>query len=118
MGASVKVYDPEAMKNAKQELGDDSITYCSNKYAVMKGADALCILTEWAEFANLDLKKVKKLLKKKVIFDGRNLLDRDEFQKEGFDYFAIGKVTNGLIKQQKEGGRPSYAILSNGEPKK
>jgi len=114
LGAKIKVFDPEAMVNAKKELGDNNITYCLDKYETMENADALCLLTEWDEFRKLDLTKVKQLLKAPVIFDGRNLLNKVKVEKAGFIYFAIGKVTNGLIEQDE---RPVYAILRNG-PKK
>lgn len=114
LGAKVRVYDPEAMVNAKQELGDNNVTYCLDKYETMEGADALCLLTEWDSFRKLELAKVKELLKAPVIFDGRNLLDRKKVEKAGFTYFAIGKVTNGLIEQDE---RPVYAILRNGPNK-
>jgi len=114
LGANIKVFDPEAMTNAKKELGENNITYCQDKYETMEKADALCLLTEWDEFRKLDLKKVKQLLKAPVIFDGRNLLNKEKVEKSGFTYFAIGKVTNGLIEQDE---RPVYAILRNG-PKK
>ena len=112
LGASVRVYDPEAMENAKKELGDNNVTYCKDKYEAMDGSDALCILTEWGVFKDLDLDKVEDLLKAPVIFDGRNLLDKKEIEGAGFTYFAIGKVTNGL---EEQGERPTYAILQDGE---
>ena len=114
LGAKIRAFDPEAMVNAKKELGDNNITYCLDKYETMENADALCLLTEWDEFRKLDLTKVKQLLKAPVIFDGRNLLDKVKVEKAGFTYFAVGKVTNGLIEQDE---RPVYAILRNG-PKK
>lgn len=114
-GANVKSYDPQAMQNAKLELGTDNITYEKSAYDAIKGSDALCILTEWEEYKNLDLVKVKKLLKHPVIFDGRNLLDKDGIEKAGFTYFAIGRQTNGVKEQQKANGSPIYAILKNGK---
>ncbi len=114
LGAKIRVYDPEAMVNSKKELGESNIKYCLDAYEAMEQADALCLLTEWDQFRKLDLTKVKQLLKSPVIFDGRNLMDRDKVEKAGFTYFAVGKVTNGLIEQDE---RPVYAILRNG-PKK
>ncbi len=98
LGATLKVYDPQAMYNAKQVLGSVSIEYCLDKYEAMQGADALFILTEWKEFGLLELEKVKSLLKSPVIFDGRNLLDREKVEGMGFTYFAVGKRTNGIVK--------------------
>ena len=111
-GAQVNVFDPEAMDNARAELGEDNITYAKDMYEAIDGADALVILTEWGEFRELDLKKVKGMLKSPVIFDGRNLLDQAEVEEAGFTYYAIGKPTNGLGESDY---RPNYAILrSNG----
>lgn len=112
LGAHVKVFDPQAVDRAKGDLGENNITYCKDAYEAMKDAEALCLLTEWEEFKDLDLKKTKDLLKNPVIFDGRNLLDKEKVQDSGFTYYAIGKVTNGLIEGE---GRPTYAILQNGE---
>ncbi len=94
-GARLKVFDPEAMENAQKVLGDEMIEYSEDIYETLKGADALCLLTEWKQFSQLDLDRVKKALNGKVIFDGRNLLDKEQVQKAGFTYYAIGKRTNG-----------------------
>lgn len=92
-GAKLRVYDPVAMGNARKEVGGVQIYYAKDEYDAMKGADALCLLTEWDEFRALDLKKVKKALKGRYIFDGRNLLNKDEAEKAGFIYHCIGKRT-------------------------
>lgn len=114
LGAQVKVYDPQAMYNAKKSLGSTSIEYCLDKYEVMNDADALLILTEWKEFANIDLDKVKSMLKTPVIFDGRNLLDRDKVESSGFTYFAVGKRTKGVeLLDERPAGVPGV-ILKNG----
>jgi UDPglucose 6-dehydrogenase len=102
LGAIVKVYDPEAMENAKRVLGEVNITYCLDEYEAVKGSDALFILTEWKQFKDLDLMKLKELLAAPVIFDGRNLLDKDKVKENGFSYFAVGKVTNGLEELNKK----------------
>lgn len=112
LGAHVRVYDPQAMDNAKKDLGENNITYCENEYEAMEGAEALCLLTEWGQFKDLDLAKVEEKLKAPVIFDGRNLLDKKKVEDAGFTYYAVGKVTNGLMEDQ---DRPSYAILRNDE---
>jgi UDPglucose 6-dehydrogenase len=98
LGAALKVYDPEAMYNAKQSLGSVGIEYCLDKYETMQGSDALFILTEWKEFATIEMDRVKNLLVSPVIFDGRNLLDRKKVEQAGFTYFAVGKRTNGMVK--------------------
>ena len=89
-GCSVYVYDPVAMKEAQRRLGD-SIHYGENLYEVMQDADAILLITEWTEFRILDLNKVKSLMKKAVIFDGRNIYDGEEIKKNDIDYFCIGK---------------------------
>lgn len=111
-GATLFVYDPQAMYNSKQVLGDVNIKYCLDKYETMEQADALFILTEWKEFASIDLEKVKSLLKDNVIFDGRNLLDWHKVESLGFTYFAVGKRTNGVEKIQSK-KLNSTVILSN-----
>lgn len=94
-GAKLKVFDPQAMNNAKKELGEQGIEYCKDMYSAMSKSHAVVILTEWPEFSEIDLTKAKKLLIRNVIFDGRNMLDKYEVEKEGFTYFAIGMRTNG-----------------------
>jgi len=115
LGANIKAYDPEAMYNAKKSLGETSIKYCLDKYEVMEGAEALLILTEWKEFANIELEKVASLLKNKVIFDGRNLLDRKKVESSGFTYFAVGKRTAGLEMLDKRPSGTPGVILKNGD---
>ncbi len=91
MGANIRVYDPKAMETGKRDLGDSNIVYCDDAYDVISGSDALCILTEWKEFAGLDLEKVKKLSKGINLFDGRNMIKSAEAKKHGFRYHGIGK---------------------------
>lgn len=94
-GATVKVFDPEAMDNVKKIYGD-KITYCENAYEPTKDADALLIATEWSVFRNPDFETLAKNLKEKVIFDGRNLFENDKLKELGFHYESIGRerVTN------------------------
>lgn len=91
-GAVVHAYDPEAMKNVKQLLGD-KIQYCERHYDALKDADALVIATEWSEFRTPDFNKISTLLKNKVIFDGRNLFDLSKMQELGFYYESVGRKT-------------------------
>jgi len=114
LGAAIKAFDPQAMFNAKGVLGTTNIEYCLDKYEVMDNADALVILTEWKEFANIDLERVKAMLKNPVIFDGRNLLDRKKIESFGFIYFAVGKRTNGVELLDKQPSGVSGVILKNG----
>jgi UDPglucose 6-dehydrogenase len=88
-GAIIKAYDPAAMEKARIVL--KNINYQKSAYDVAKGADCLVIITEWNEFKELDLAKIKKLLKHPIIIDGRNLFEPDKMKKLGFDYRCIGR---------------------------
>ena len=89
-GTSISVFDPEAMVNVKKKF-KNKIEYFQNMYEVVKNADALIICTEWSIFRTPDFNKIKELLKQPVIFDGRNLYDVEDMQKEGFYYSSIGR---------------------------
>ena len=89
-GATVCAYDPEAMENVKNTLGD-KISYAENEYAALSDADALLICTEWGVFRNPDFDEIGKALKDKVIFDGRNLFDLADMNERGFCYYSIGR---------------------------
>lgn len=88
-GANIKAYDPAANNEAKHFLKE--IKLCRNAYDAAKDSDCLVILTEWDEFKNLDLKKIKKLLKVPVVIDGRNIFDPEKMKKMGFVYKGIGR---------------------------
>lgn len=92
-GAIVKAYDPIAINEAKHHFGD-TISYCEDQYETLIDAECLAILTEWPEFKFPNLKIVQKLLTNPVIFDGRNIYDKDEMKANGFDYFCIGINTS------------------------
>lgn len=89
-GAKIQVFDPEAMKNAKDIFGNN-ITYCTNSYKPLENADALILLTEWNEFKYPDFVKIKKLLKTPIIIDGRNQYNPEQLKKYGIDYICIGR---------------------------
>ena len=88
-GARVQAYDPEAMPRAKAIF--KNVAFKEKAYDVAKNADALAILTEWDEFSQLDYKRVKKLMRHPVIFDGRNILNPSKIKKMGFQYHAMGR---------------------------
>ncbi|SIR32269.1 UDP-glucose dehydrogenase family protein [Pontibacter lucknowensis] len=88
-GARVKAYDPVAMKEAKHSLGD-RIEYGKDEYETLIDADALLLVTEWPEFRSPNFAVVSKLMKEKVVFDGRNIYDCKEMEEKGFTYFGIG----------------------------
>ncbi|MCF8460130.1 MAG: UDP-glucose/GDP-mannose dehydrogenase family protein [Flavobacteriales bacterium] len=91
-GATITAYDPEAMENVKELLGD-KISYADDQYKALTGADALIIATEWSVFRSPEFDKLKTGLKEKVIFDGRNLYDLDQMKDLGFYYNSIGRKT-------------------------
>ena len=88
-GVSVKAFDPQAMVVAKRLL--PGIECCQGPYEAASGCDALLILTEWDEFKNLDLSKIKQLLKQPVIIDGRNMFNPKIMKEHGFIYAGIGR---------------------------
>jgi len=92
-GASVAAHDPVAQDNVRQEFGDQ-IEYFDHHYEALIGADALCILTEWAEFRNPDFEYMKYRMKAPNIFDGRNIYDPARLKKQGFVYSGIGLGQN------------------------
>ncbi|MGY5354894.1 UDP-glucose dehydrogenase family protein [Wenyingzhuangia sp. IMCC45467] len=93
-GAKVKAYDPKAIHEAKEFYlkGVERIEYVSSKYQALDGADAMILLTEWKEFRSPDFMEIKSLLKSPVVFDGRNQYGVFEIEKEGFEYYQIGKA--------------------------
>ncbi len=90
MGAKVKAYDPVAIEEAKRILGD-KIEYGNDPYEVLIDAEALVVITEWPEFRIPNYKVLEKLLKNKIIFDGRNIYDPEEIVENGFTYYSIGR---------------------------
>jgi UDPglucose 6-dehydrogenase len=90
LGATICAFDPEAMKNVQQSIGN-KVSYAANQYDALKKADALIIATEWAEFRTPDFDKISTLLNQPVIFDGRNLFENDKMQQIGFHYESVGR---------------------------
>lgn len=91
-GASVKAYDPKAVKEAKEVYlnGNEKVSYCDSKYEAVKDSDALILVTEWKEFRSPDFYEIRKLLRTPVIFDGRNQYEAKTVRKYGLDYYQIG----------------------------
>jgi UDPglucose 6-dehydrogenase len=89
-GASVVAYDPVAMQEAQRILGD-KIEYAKDEYEACIDADAVVLVTEWSEFRSPNFRVLQKLLKNKLIFDGRNIYDPSEMAELGFSYYAIGR---------------------------
>jgi UDPglucose 6-dehydrogenase len=89
-GATVKVFDPEAMENISA-IYEDRLLYAEDQYEALIGADLLAIVTEWSVFRTPSFKVMKELLKNPVIFDGGNLYDLGKMEKEGFEFYSIGR---------------------------
>jgi UDPglucose 6-dehydrogenase len=95
-GAKVKAYDPVSMKTAGRELPPEwfetgGLELVDNQYDVLKGVEALLLVTEWKSFRYPDFERMKKLMKSPVILDGRNLYDPDHMRQSGFEYEGIGR---------------------------
>jgi len=89
-GADITAYDPVAMDEARRRLGN-SISYAEDSYGAVIDADALVLVTEWNEFRNPNWTVIRKIMKNRVVFDGRNIYEREILEQSGFDYFGIGR---------------------------
>jgi UDPglucose 6-dehydrogenase len=92
-GGIVRGYDPVAMENVEKELPD--IQLVENPYDVAEGANILLVMTEWNEFKQLDMKRVKDLMKEPIIVDGRNIYKPEAMRELGFVYRGVGRGFNG-----------------------
>jgi UDPglucose 6-dehydrogenase len=88
-GATIKAYDPVAVESTREILGN-SISYSKDNYAILKGADALAVITEWNEFRRPNFEKMLKLMRSPIIFDGRNIYSPSKIREMGFEYYGIG----------------------------
>jgi UDPglucose 6-dehydrogenase len=88
-GAKIKIYDPRSMEKARGLL--KGVKFCQDPYEVCKDSDCLLVITEWPEFKELDFTRVKKLLKRPLIIDGRNIYEPARLKKSGFTYISIGR---------------------------
>jgi UDPglucose 6-dehydrogenase len=107
-GCKLTAYDPAAMERAREVL-NSSVSFANSPYEAAQGADALLILTEWEEFANLDLERLRKELRYPIVIDGRNLYDPEIMAAQGFTYYSIGRaaclpdgVPTGVLKNGKK----------------
>jgi UDPglucose 6-dehydrogenase len=91
-GATVAVHDPEALAEAKRHFGD-RVSYHRVNYDALREADALLIVTEWSEFRRPDWARMRQLMRRPVIFDGRNVYEPETMREQGFAYFPIGRAT-------------------------
>ncbi len=90
-GVQVVGYDPVAMKEAKRKLGD-AIEYADDQYEALDGADALILVTEWSEFRVPEWKRMEKIMKNKLVFDGRNIYEPKDMEEWGWTYYGIGRL--------------------------
>ncbi len=91
-GAELRVYDPIATENARRIIGDEGIEYCQSPYVAAKGASGIVIVTEWRDFIQLNLNRLKTEMVEPIIFDGRNIYSPEQVTDAGFEYFSIGKT--------------------------
>ncbi|HYM78890.1 MAG TPA: UDP-glucose/GDP-mannose dehydrogenase family protein [Candidatus Dormibacteraeota bacterium] len=106
-GGKITAYDPAAMDRTREVVGN-GISYANSSYEAAHDADALLILTEWEEFANLDLGRLRGELKYPIVIDGRNLYDPEVMAAQGFTYYSIGRAAS------HPDGAPA-AVLKNGK---
>jgi UDPglucose 6-dehydrogenase len=90
-GCSITAYDPAAMSRAAEQLADEPVRFAQDAYEALRGADACLVLTEWEEFATLDLARVKKLLRYPIVIDGRNLFNPASMEAAGLNYLSVGR---------------------------
>ncbi|GAB4303746.1 MAG: UDP-glucose/GDP-mannose dehydrogenase family protein [Desulfuromonadia bacterium] len=89
-GGTVRAHDPEAIEEARKIFGD-RITYSTNQYDILQGADALLVITDWNEYRQPDFEKMRDLLRRPVVIDGRNLYKPDRMKSLGFTYLPLGR---------------------------
>ncbi len=92
-GVKLRVHDPEAMANVRNQYGE-KLVYCERPYEALEGADGLAIVTEWQEFRHPDFEAMRRLMRRPVIFDGRNLFEPKAVADHGFSYYSIGRSSN------------------------
>ena len=91
IGARVQAYDPVATQNAKIALGQTDVSFCGTAYEAASAADVLIIATEWNEFRNIDLPRIKSLMKHPIILDSRNIFEPERVREMGFTYSSTGR---------------------------
>jgi UDPglucose 6-dehydrogenase len=90
-GALLRAYDPVAMEKAKPVIGEENVEYCRNAYEAAQGADAAVIVTEWREFIQLNLSRLRDAMSQPIIFDGRNIYAPEQVASAGIEYHSIGR---------------------------
>jgi len=90
LGATVRAYDPVALDNARAVF-PPGVLYCDSSYEAAAGADAIALVTEWNEFKFLNLERVRQVMRRPVIFDGRNVWEPERMRRLGFEYHSVGR---------------------------
>jgi UDPglucose 6-dehydrogenase len=107
-GATVTAYDPAATARAKEALPPTKkLSYATDIYEAAKDADAVLILTDWKEFANIDLMRLNQAVKFPIVIDGRNLYDPHHMQEHGFTYVSVGRPAS----YQAQQGKPFNGLV-------
>ena len=96
-GAAIQAYDPAAMQNSRRVLEGTNVVFCRDAYAAAAGVDALWIATEWNEFRNIDLARIKSVMQAPVLFDSRNIFDPVKVRALGFNYFGTGRPSEKCV---------------------
>jgi UDPglucose 6-dehydrogenase len=93
-GCRLRLYDPQAMPNTQGVFpaSTPGLAYCDSAYDAARGAQALLVLTEWDEFRELDLQRLREIMEVPIIVDGRNLFDPEAVAKAGFEYVCMGRA--------------------------
>jgi UDPglucose 6-dehydrogenase len=89
-GVRVRAYDPVAMDNARRAL-PEGVEYCPSSYEAAEGADAAVVVTEWNEFKLLNLERLRQVMRRPLVFDGRNIYEPERMRRLGFEYYSIGR---------------------------
>jgi UDPglucose 6-dehydrogenase len=100
-GVKVKAYDPIAMENFKTLYGKEGVIWCNEALETAQDADALCLLTEWDEFAEVDLNLLQSVMMQAILIDGRNVFKEEDLLGTAFVYYSVGRPSlNQGVKQQ------------------
>lgn len=114
IGCNVVAYDPAASKNAQSVLPRENLTFVDDPYKTMENVDALLVLTDWPEFAQLDLLEIKRRMRHPLVFDGRNLFDDKEMSASGITYVSVGKPAKTTAKVKPTPARSKERVLVTG----
>ncbi|CAM3642511.1 UDP-glucose/GDP-mannose dehydrogenase family protein [Cohnella lubricantis] len=93
-GAIVRAYDPIAADNFRRMIGTDAVAYCGSAIEAAEGADAICLLTEWPEFKELDLRQAGAAMKSRVMIDGRNVYTQEQLESAGYQSYSVGRAAH------------------------